>query len=75
MIKYVPCKSKGNIIMLTGEKIKPVFTIESGRWSSVYNSEKYKDVHNVGFEVNLKSNSSFITFKWEPCLIHFKNIT
>ena len=40
-----------NNINTMGEKMKPVFARENGRWSTIYNSEKYQDVHYVGFSI------------------------
>jgi hypothetical protein len=44
-----------------GEKMKPVFAIENGRWSTVYNSETYQDVHYVGFRVKFEGSEQLQT--------------
>ncbi|MGX8737613.1 hypothetical protein [Legionella pneumophila] len=41
--------------------MKPVFAKENGRWSTVYNSEKYQDVYFVGFRVKFDGSEKLQT--------------
>ncbi|ETO93938.1 hypothetical protein [Legionella oakridgensis] len=41
--------------------MKPIFAKENGRWSTVYHSEKYQDVHYVGFKVKFAESEELQT--------------